>query len=73
MVAQVVANKAIFGIKLMTTATVLSASGAEYYAGVWSANNSTWAAGSLVNGVGYTQSITIDNTTFPDGTLISWS
>ena len=56
----------------MSAKIVLSASSAQYDpSGPWSANNSTWAAGSLVNGVDYTQSISIDGSTFPDGTLIS--
>ena len=41
--------------------------------GPWSAYAGAWAASSLTYGVDYTQSITFDNTAFPNGTLISWS
>ena len=41
--------------------------------GPWSAWAGAWGAGSLTYGVDYTQSITLDNTTFPNGTLFSWS
>ena len=54
--------------------TVLTPNNAQYNTdGPWSANASAWNEGSLVYGVGYTQSITLNNQTFPDGTLISWS
>lgn len=35
--------------------------------------NNVGGKGSLVNGVDYTQSITINDSTFPDGTILSWS
>ena len=41
--------------------------------GPWSAWAGAWGAGSLVYDVDYTQSITLDGSTFPNGTLISWS
>ena len=41
--------------------------------GPWSAWAGAWGAGSLVYGVDYTQSITLNGSTFPNGTLISWS
>ena len=41
--------------------------------GPWSADAGAWGASSLTYGVDYTQSITLDDTTFPNGTLFSWS
>ena len=41
--------------------------------GPWSAWAGTWGASSLTYGVDYTQSINLNNATFPNGTLFSWS
>ena len=53
--------------------TVLTSNWAEYFSGPWIAYNNVWGAGGLVNGVDFTQTITIDEATFPDGTVLSWS
>jgi hypothetical protein len=39
----------------------------------WWAVDNTWNNGTLVNGVNYTQTITGDPSTFPNGTVISWN
>ena len=53
--------------------TVLTSDWAEYVDGPYWAYNNVWGQGSLVNGVDYTQSITINNSTFPNDTILSWS
>ena len=54
--------------------TVITPNNPQYStAGPWSAWAGAWGAGSLTYGVDYAQSITLDNTTFPNGTLFSWS
>ena len=54
--------------------TVITPNNPQYSTtGPWSAWAGAWGAGSLTYGVDYTQSITLDNTTFPNGTLFSWS
>jgi hypothetical protein len=56
------------------SSVILTPSQPQYSSGgPWSANAGAWAASSLTYGVDYTQSITFDNTAFPNGTLISWS
>ena len=53
---------------------VITPSNPQYStSGPWSAWAGAWGAGSLTYGVDYTQSITLNNTTFPNGTLFSWS
>ena len=53
---------------------VLKPSNPQYSTtGPWSAWAGAWGAGSLTYGVDYTQTIALDNTTFPNGTLFSWS
>jgi hypothetical protein len=52
--------------------SVLTASWATYGKGAFWVMNNTWGAGSLVNGVDYTQSISYDSSTFPDGVTMSW-
>ncbi len=42
-------------------------------AGPFWADNSTWNSGNLVNGTDYTQSITLNTSSFPNGTKIAWS
>src|SRR5262245_26839011 len=37
------------------------------------ASNNVWNKSNLINGVNYTQTITIDTNTFPSGTTLSWS
>ena len=39
----------------------------------YAATNGVWNAGSLVNGQGFTQSISIDEARFPDGVTMTWS
>ena len=52
----------------------LTGSFEEYFSsGLYWADNSTWGAYGLVNGVDYTQSITFNPATFPNGTTLSWS
>jgi hypothetical protein len=56
-----------------TAPTELISDYAEYFSGPYSANNSVWGNSGLVNGVGYTQSITLNPETFPNNTTLSWS
>ena len=53
--------------------SLLTSDWATYGSGPWWVENNVWGNGSLINGVDYTQSITINNSTFPNGTLLSWS
>jgi len=54
--------------------TTISADWAIYSnSGPYWAYNSPWNKGSLVNGVDFTQSITVDTSNFPNGTIINWS
>ena len=53
--------------------SVLSSSWATYGKGSFWALNNTWGAHSLVNGVDYTQSISFDSSTFPDGVTMAWN
>ena len=54
--------------------TILTPNNPQYSTtGPWSAYAGAWGASSLTYGVDYTQSITLNNTTFPNGTLFSWS
>jgi hypothetical protein len=41
--------------------------------GPYWAYNSTWNRGSLVNGKDFTQSLTLDNANFPNGSVLAWS
>ena len=59
---------------MSTSSIVITPNNPQYSTdGPWSAWAGAWGAGSLVYGVDYTQSITLDGSTFPNGTLISWS
>ena len=54
--------------------TVLTPNNPQYNTtGPWSAYAGAWGASSLTYGVDYTQSISLNDTTFPNGTLFSWS
>jgi hypothetical protein len=53
--------------------TILTADYATYTAKGYTLNTNPWGKGSLVNGVDYTQSISFDPTTFPNGIDFSWS
>ena len=54
--------------------TVITPNNPQYSTtGPWSAWAGAWGASSLTYGVNYTQSISLNNTTFPNGTLFSWS
>lgn len=55
--------------------TVISADWATYNIskGPYWAYNSTWNKGSLVNGKDFTQSLTLDNANFPNGSVLAWS
>jgi len=55
--------------------TVISADWATYNIskGPYWAYNSTWNKGSLVNGKDFTQSLTLDNVNFPNGSVLAWS
>jgi hypothetical protein len=53
--------------------TVLRLDWAQYSFGPWWANNNVWGRDSLINGVDYTQSITINDSTFPNDTVLYWS
>jgi len=53
--------------------SALTANWATYALGSFWALNNVWGAGALVNGVDYTQSISIDRSTFPNGVTMSWS
>ena len=53
--------------------SVLTSSWASYGKGSYWAFNNVWGAGSLVNGVDYTQSISFDSSTFPNGVTMSWN
>ena len=58
----------------MSSPIILTPDNPQYNTdGPWSAYAGAWGAGSLIYGVNYTQSITLDGSTFPNGTLISWS
>src|SRR5690349_12664464 len=39
----------------------------------WWAIQNPWNNGSLVNGLDYTQTVTVDSTSFPNNTILSWS
>ena len=52
---------------------VLSADYQRYSSGQFWADNNVANKGTLVNGVNYTQSISLDSLTFPDNTVFSWS
>lgn len=56
----------------MTTVTITSSTG-TYSANGYLAQNNPWNAGSQVNGVDYTNTITLDPATFPNGVNFSWS
>ena len=59
---------------MSTSSIVITPNNPQYSTdGPWSAWAGAWGAGSLVYGADYTQSITLDGSTFPNGTLISWS
>lgn len=45
---------------------------ADFTKGAYPAVNNPWGKGGLVNGQDYTQSITVETTTFPDDTLLTW-
>ena len=54
--------------------TVITPNNPQYSTtGPWSAYAGAWAAGSLTYGINYTQSITLNNAAFPNGTLFAWS
>ena len=53
--------------------SVLTGSWATYALGTFWAFNNVWGAGSLVNGVDYTQSISVNSSTFPNGVTMSWN
>ena len=52
--------------------SVLTTSWATYALGSFWVLNNVWGAGSLVNGTDYSQSISIEATTFPGGVSMSW-
>ena len=59
---------------MSTSSIVITPNNPQYSTdGPWSAWAGAWGAGSLVYPADYTQSITLDGSTFPNGTLISWS
>lgn len=45
----------------------------QYTSGDWWARNNVWGRGSLVNGSDFTQSVTLDTSTFPNGTVLQWN
>ena len=45
----------------------------SYSGGRYTATNGVWNQGSLVNGVGYTQTIQLNEATFPNGVTMSWA
>lgn len=51
----------------------LTANWATYALGSFWALNNVWGAGTLKNGVDYTQSIAIEDKAFPNGVKMSWS
>ncbi len=53
--------------------TVISSNWATYGSGSYWALNNVWGAGKLVNGIDYTESISFDPSTFPDGVTMSWN
>src|ERR1700733_3424996 len=53
--------------------TILTADWSEYTSGPWWAVDNVWGNAGLLNGVDYTQTITINDSTFPDDTVLSWS
>ena len=52
---------------------VLTSDYQTYHLGAYWADNNVANKGSLVNGVDYTQSITLDDLTFPNNTVMSWT
>jgi hypothetical protein len=52
--------------------TTLSANDARADVGLWAMINNTWGRGSMVNGVDFTQTVTFDSATAPDGTVIAF-
>lgn len=56
----------------MSTITITSNTG-SYSANGYLVDNDPWNAGSQVNGVDYTNTITLDPATFPNGVNFSWS
>ncbi len=56
----------------MTTITITSNTG-TYSANGYTVDNDPWNAGSQVNGVDFTNTITLDPATFPNGVDFSWS
>jgi hypothetical protein len=58
---------------MRTIMATLIKDNATYDGGRFTATNGVWNQGSLVNGVGYTQSIQINESTFPNGVTMSWS
>ena len=65
-------STAKLGTGTLSTA-ILTENWSKRSSGPWLAYNNVWGHGSLVNGVDFTQTITIDEATFPDGTVLSWS
>ncbi len=59
----------------VNTLVTLEADYANYenIAGTYSVTNNPWNRGTLVNGIDYTNTITFDPKTFPDGINFSWS
>jgi Ca2+-binding RTX toxin-like protein len=52
--------------------TVLSADWVRADVGLWTMINNVWGRGDMVNGVDFTQSVTFDSATTPDGTVIAF-
>ncbi len=50
----------------------LSTDFATYESGVWQVNNNVWNKGTLVNGVDFTQSVTFNTDTVPNGITFTW-
>ncbi|AIB16326.1 hypothetical protein ABAZ39_31220 (plasmid) [Azospirillum argentinense] len=53
--------------------TTLKGSADRLEVGGWAASSNVWNPGGYRNGKDFTQSIAIDEATFPNGTVISWS
>jgi hypothetical protein len=54
-------------------AIVLSKDGEEWSKGPYTAINDTWNKGPLVNGKDFTQTVTLEPSTFPNGVSLDWS
>jgi hypothetical protein len=55
------------------TVTLSKTNAAYTPGGAFTATNGVWNAGSLVNGQGFTQTISIEEASFPDGVTMNWS